>query len=53
VLAAEDPLVEGQQRDGQCAGGGRVTRLTGPAGEAVPGGQGVWMVAAEDTLAHR
>jgi hypothetical protein len=37
VLGAEDPLLDGQQRGELVAGGGRIPRYPGPAGETAAG----------------
>ena len=47
VLGAQHPLFHGQQRGEQVPGGGRVSRLPGPAGEVGAGAQGVRVLHAQ------
>ena len=51
MLWAEDPLLHRQEPLKQVSGGGRVSRLPGPAGEASVGGQGVRVLRAQHPLA--
>ena len=51
MLRAGDSLADGQQGGELVAGPGRISRLSGPAGELVEGVQGVGVLRAGDSLA--